>query len=103
VLPGLSKEQRQAKAEGVAKWVKSLPLGSKPLVKTSVKMLPDEGVLALQRAMPILVSWIAVGKALNCGEPPWAVQDFFACGSSRCPLGELACWASRCYSCWQHG
>eukprot|EP00983_Pelagomonas_calceolata_P012429 398150-Pelagomonas_calceolata.AAC.3 len=54
IMPDVNPEDRRARAEGVAKWVKKLPLASRPLVKTSVKILMEEGVLALQRAMPTL-------------------------------------------------
>lgn len=55
LLPDKTPEARRAMAEGVQKWVKGLPLASRPLVKTSVQVLMEEGVLALQRSMPTLV------------------------------------------------
>lgn len=37
------------------RWVKSLPLASRPLVKSSVALLTEEGVRALQHALPLTV------------------------------------------------
>ncbi len=61
LLPNLTQDERRAKAAAAMKWVKNSPLGGKPLVKTSVQMMPDEGVKKVQMAMPnkvrMLVAW----------------------------------------------
>ena len=94
-MPQLSPEQRRARAEGVAKWVKSLPLASRPLVKTSVKMLSEEGVMALQRSMPYMVCVVWCDSACEgqcevlsegscCSTPctSWCVLHTMYCGGA---------------------
>lgn len=51
-----------------AKWVKSSPLGGKPLVKANVILMADEGVRNLQMTLPILVSAkrVACGQCMGC-------------------------------------
>ncbi len=55
-LPQLSSDERKAKVVAAAKWVKNSALASKPLVKASVQMMPDEAVRMLQLALPQPVS-----------------------------------------------
>jgi hypothetical protein len=38
------------------KWIKACPLASRPLVPSHVQLVTDEGIRALQQALPTLVS-----------------------------------------------
>ena len=51
MLPGLTPTQRKGKVRDVSEWLKSTPLAKKPLVKSSVRVLADEGVKALQTSV----------------------------------------------------
>ncbi len=57
-FPTLSPDERKAKVTAAIKWVKACPLASRPLVPSSVKMVTDDGLRAVQQAMPVLVSWL---------------------------------------------
>ena len=49
-------DERKAKVAAATKWVKATPLAGKPLVKSSVQLMTDDAVRALQHALPVVVS-----------------------------------------------
>jgi 5'-3' exoribonuclease 1 len=51
MLPGLTPTQRKDKVRDVSEWLKSTALAKKPLVRSSVRVLADEGVKALQTSV----------------------------------------------------
>lgn len=55
LLPALAPAERVDKLKGLIKWVKSTPLASRPLVKISVQIVTEEGVKAIQAALPLML------------------------------------------------
>lgn len=52
MLPGIDREAAQQQVAQLRKWLKSLPLARRPLVKTSAKVSPESAVRMLQAALP---------------------------------------------------
>eukprot|EP00891_Asterochloris_glomerata_P000603 jgi/Astpho2/603/Aster-x0943 len=52
VLPGVEAEAALQKVREAKKWISTLPLSKRPLVKTSSRVAPEDAIRALQASLP---------------------------------------------------